>query len=327
MNVLVTGAAGYIGSVCAEALLARGIDVIALDNLSEGNRAAVPESAAFYETDLADRPALHSIFSRHKIDAVMHFAGEALVAKSMHEPSPFYVGNVACGVILLDAMTRYNVKNLIFSSTCAVYGEPTILPIPEDHAKAPVNPYGQSKLRFETILSDYANYTGLRYISLRYFNAAGASPERGEAHRNETHLIPRLLDAALGNISQVEIFGADYPTPDGTCVRDYVHVLDIAAAHLRALACIDRVHSRPFNVGTGRGHSILEVLEVVRRVTGKSLSHKFSPRRTGDPATLVASGNSLHAGLGWSPQHSSLDEMVSSAWDWRLRHPHGYPTA
>src|SRR6266436_658115 len=237
MNILVTGAAGYIGSICAEVLLARGMRVIAMDSLVEGHRPAVPPDAVFVQADLANRPQLDNLFSQHKIDAVMHFAAEALVAKSVSEPSIFYATN----------------------------GEPEIVPIPEDHPKAPINPYGKSKLVFEGILADYRVYTGLKYAVLRYFNAAGASQERGENHRIETHLIPRVLDAAAGNLPHVDVFGTDYPTPDGTCVRDYIHVLDIADSHLRALEAIDRVTGEAFNVGNSRGISILEVIAAAER--------------------------------------------------------------
>ena len=241
MNILVTGAAGYIGSICAEVLLSRGMKVIALDSLLEGHCAAVPPGAAFCNVDLGNREQIEGVFKQHKIDAVMHFAAEALVAKSVKEPSIFYATNVACGVNLLDAMTRHGVRKFIFSSTAATYGEPEIVPIPEDHRKAPINPYGKSKLVFEGILADYKAYTGLQYATLRYFNAAGASQERGENHRVETHLIPRVLDAAAGVLPHVDVFGTDYPTPDGTCVRDYIHVLDIADSHVRALLELDRV--------------------------------------------------------------------------------------
>jgi UDP-glucose 4-epimerase len=324
VNVLVTGAAGYIGSVCAEVLLARGMSVLALDDLREGHRAAVPPAATFVQLNLGDERAVNDLFASHPIDAVMHFAGEALVAKSVREPSAFYLANVAYGTILLDAMTRHHINNLIFSSTCAVYGEPSIVPIPEDHPKAPINPYGKSKLTFESVLADYRSYTGLRYVALRYFNAAGASIDRGEAHRTETHLIPKVLDAAQGMAPHVEIFGTDYATPDGTCVRDYVHVLDIADSHVRALEAIDRVAGQSFNVGNGPGYSILQVIETARRITGQPISHKFSDRRPGDPATLIATGEKIRRELAWQPQHSSLDEIISSAWAWRQQHPRGY---
>lgn len=324
MNILVTGAAGYIGSICSEALLARGHLVIALDNLQEGHRAAVPSAAVFCLADLAVRPEIDAVFSAHKIDAVMHFAGEALVAKSVREPSTFYAANIACGVNLLDAMVRHGVKKFIFSSTAATYGEPHTVPIPEDHSQQPINPYGKSKLRFEQILADYRAYTGLHFAALRYFNAAGASPERGEHHRVETHLIPRILDAAAGNQPHADVFGTDYPTPDGTCVRDYIHVLDIADSHIRALEEIECVSGEAFNVGTARGYSILEVIGSAERITGKQITRKPGPRRPGDPAVLVASNEKLARVLGWRAAHSSLDEVVSSAWVWKQKHPHGY---
>ena len=324
MNILVTGAAGYIGSIVSEVLLARGFNVVALDSLIEGHRAAVPPEAIFCHVDLAVRPNIEEVFKQNKIDAVMHFAAEALVAKSMREPSTFYAANVACGINLLDAVTRHGVKKFIFSSTAATYGEPKIVPITEDHPKAPINPYGKSKLVFEQILADYRTYTGLDYATLRYFNAAGASAERGEAHRTETHLIPRVLDAASGAIPAVDVFGTDYPTPDGTCVRDYVHIFDIADSHLRALENIERVSGEAFNVGNSRGYSILEVIDAAERITGNKIPRKLGPRRAGDPAVLVASKDKLKNILGWEAQHSSLEEIVGSAWAWKQKHPHGY---
>jgi UDP-glucose-4-epimerase GalE len=324
LNILVTGAAGYIGSIVSEVLLARGYQVVALDSLIEGHRAAVPAKAVFCHVDLAFRPHLEEVFKQNKIDAVMHFAAEALVAKSMREPSTFYAANVACGINLLDAVTRHGVKKFIFSSTAATYGEPETVPIPEDHRKAPINPYGKSKLMFEQVLADYRAYTGLNYATLRYFNAAGASAERGEAHRTETHLIPRVLDAASGAIPAVDVLGSDYPTPDGTCVRDYVHVYDIADSHLRALENIEEVSGEAFNVGTSRGYSILEVIDTAERVTGKKIPRRMCPRRPGDPAVLVASQEKLKRLLGWEAQHSSLEEIVDSAWAWKQAHPQGY---
>jgi UDP-glucose-4-epimerase GalE len=254
----------------------------------------------------------------------MHFAAEALVAKSIREPSTFYATNVAGGVNLLDAMTRHSVEKIIFSSTAATYGEPEIVPIPEDHCKAPINPYGKSKLVFEQILADYRAYTGLKYVALRYFNAAGASKERGEDHRVETHLIPRILDAASGGLPHVDVFGTDYPTPDGTCVRDYIHVLDIADSHVRALEEIDRVTGEAFNVGNSRGFSILEVIAAAERITGRKIPGKLGPRRPGDPAVLVASKDKLKKTLNWEATHSSLEEIIQSAWTWKRKHPHGY---
>jgi UDP-glucose 4-epimerase len=324
VDILVTGAAGYIGSVCSEVLLARDMSVIALDNLVEGHRAAVPPGVVFCQVDLADRLQLEKVFSQHKLDAVMHFAGEALVAKSVSEPSTFYAANVACGVNLLDAVTRHGVKKFIFSSTAATYGEPETVPIPEDHRKMPINPYGKSKLVFEEILADYKAYTGLQYVSLRYFNAAGASKERGEHHRVETHLIPRVLDAAAGALPHVDVFGTDYPTPDGTCVRDYIHVLDIADSHVRALEEIDRVSGEAFNVGNSRGFSILEVIDEAEHITGRKIPRKLGPRRPGDPAVLVASKEKLRKALGWEAAHSSLEEIIGSAWAWKQKYPYGY---
>lgn len=324
MNILVTGAAGYIGSICSEVLLARGMRVIALDSLVEGHRAAVPQGALFCQVDLGNRAQIESVFSQHKIDAVMHFAAEALVAKSVREPSIFYATNVACGVNLLDAVTRHGVKKFIFSSTAATYGEPEIVPIPEDHRKVPINPYGKSKLVFEQILADYHTYTQLKYVSLRYFNAAGASKELGEHHRIETHLIPRVLDAASGVLPHVDVFGTDYPTPDGTCLRDYIHVLDIADSHVRALEEVERVPGEAFNVGNSRGFSILEVIDAAERITGRKIPRKLGPRRPGDPAVLIASKEKLKRTLGWEASHSSLEEIIQSAWAWRQKHPAGY---
>ena len=324
MNILVTGAAGYIGSICSEVLLSRGHHVIALDNLQEGHRAAVPPGAVFCHADLAVRAQIEEVFSAHKIDAVMHFAGEALVEKSVREPSTFYAANVGCGVNLLDAMVRHGVAKFIFSSTAATYGEPETVPIPEDHCQSPINPYGKSKLRFEQILTDYRGYTGLNYVTLRYFNAAGASRERGEAHRHETHLIPRVLDAALGLSPQAHVFGTDYATPDGTCVRDYVHVLDIAESHIRTLEEIARVSGEAFNIGNSRGYSILEVIDTAQRVTGRKIARQLSARRPGDPGVLVASNEKIKRALGWEASHSSLEEIISSAWEWKQTHPKGY---
>jgi len=325
LNILVTGAAGYIGSICSEVLLSRGHGVIALDNLQAGHRAAVPPGALFHLADLAFPQQIAKVFAAHKIDAVMHFAGEIVVSKSLRVPSTFYAANVACSINLLDAMVRHRVSKFIFSSTAAVYGEPECTPISEDHRKLPINPYGKSKLVFEQVLSDYRAYAGLAYVSLRYFNAAGATAERGEAHPEETHLIPKVLDAAAGAVPMLDIFGSDYPTPDGSCVRDYIHVLDLADAHVRALEEIDRVPGEAFNVGTSRGYSNIEIMKTAERITGRPIPHKFLPRRAGDPAVLVASNEKLKQSLGWLPSHSSLDEILQSAWDWRGKFPNGYP--
>jgi UDP-glucose 4-epimerase len=325
LNLLVTGAAGYVGSVGAEQLLARGHNVIALDNLSEGHRQAVAKEAAFIHRDLGDAEGLDSVFREHRVDAVMHLAGESLVEKSVHEPSAFFKANVAYGIHLLDAMMRHRVRKLIFSSTAAVYGEPEITPITEEHPTLPINPYGQSKVLFERVLKDYGTSAGLRYVILRYFNAAGASERRGEDHRPETHVIPILLEAALGQREHFGVHGLDYPTPDGTCIRDYVHVLDIAEAHILALQHLERFSGQIFNVGNSRGYSVLEVLAAARSITGKPIPAQNGPRRPGDPAVLLASSEKIRRDLGWQPQVSSLENILRSAWAWKQKFPRGYP--
>ena len=324
MKVLVTGAAGYVGSICAEMLVERGHTVIALDNLFEGHRQAVPKAALFWECDLGDRQELDRIFRFHRVDAVMHFAAASLVEKSVKKPSASYMTNVAYGINLLDAMASHGVNGLVFSSTAAVYGEPDSVPITEEHKTLPINPYGRSKLLFERVLEDYRACTGLRYVSLRYFNAAGASGERGEDHRQETHIIPLLLEVALGQRNHFQVNGNDYQTPDGTCIRDYVHVLDIAEAHFLALDHLDRVSGQAFNVGSDRGNSVIEVLEAARRVTGKPIPAVAGPRRPGDPAILVASSEKIRRELGWEPRFSNLVTILETARAWNLKFPFGY---
>ena len=324
MRILVTGGAGYVGCICAEILLARGHEVLVLDSLVEGHRAAISPSARFAQCDLLNAIELDRVLSSFHADATMHFAAEAEVEKSVRLPSLFYKVNVAGGIQLLDSMLRHGVRKIVFSSTAAVYGEPSEVPIPEDHAKNPINPYGQSKLTFERVLDDYARYTGIQYVSLRYFNAAGASAEHGEAHRNESHIIPRILEVAAAKRSHIDVCGSDYPTPDGTCLRDYVHVLDIAQAHVLALDAIDSVSGEAFNVGNSRGYSILEVLAEARRITAHPIPAKFAARRPGDPATLVASSEKIKTRLGWNPENSSLSNIVESAWRWKKKFPMGY---
>jgi UDP-glucose 4-epimerase len=308
-------------------LIARGTKVVALDSLVEGHRAAVPPECEFHQCDLLDSDQLNHLMRASKIDAVMHFAAESLVEKSVREPSEFFRVNVAGGIILLNAMVRNNVKQIVFSSSAAVYGEQERIPIVEECSKSPINPYGQTKLIFENVMGDYARYTGLKHISLRYFNAAGASRDRGEAHRTESHLIPRVLEVAAGQREFFEIRGDDYSTPDGTCVRDYVHILDIADAHVLALQTLDRASGEAFNVGNSRGHSVREVLETSRRITGHPIPAKSATRRPGDPPTLVASGEKIRRMLGWEPRYSTLESIIQSAWDWKQKHPHGYPEA
>ncbi len=324
MNILVTGAAGYLGSVCAEVLIHRGHTVIALDNLSEGHRSAVPREAHFIECDLGDWQRLDLAFRSHAIDAVMHFAALCSVERSFREPAAYYVSNVAHGIHLLKAMANHGVRKLVFSSCAAVYGEPEIVPVAENQRASPINPYGATKLLFERLLEEFRATTGLQYVSLRYFNAAGASANRGEDHRQETHIIPLLLEVALGQRGQFELNGNDYPTRDGTCIRDYVHVLDIAEAHILALDQIERIAGQAFNVGSNRGYSVQEVLEAAADVTGRSIPVIVGPRRPGDPATLVADSQKIRRGLGWQPRFSDLTTILETAWAWKLKFPFGY---
>ena len=324
MRILVTGAAGYIGSVCAEVLIARGHEVIALDDLSEGHKEALHPKARFFEVNLHDYASLNSVFSQTQIDAVMHFAARCLVEESVREPAMYYRANVAAGINLLDSMLRHGVKRMIFSSTAAAYGEPEKTPIPEEHPTRPINPYGASKLLFERILQEFKDNSGLEYVVMRYFNAAGASKERGEDHHPETHILPILFEVALGQRNAFSLYGTDYPTPDGTCIRDYVHVMDIAESHVLALERISEVSGRVFNVGNSRGFSVREVLSAAERITGRKISAREASRRPGDPAELVASSDRIRRELGWSPRHSDLDTIIKSAWAWKQRFPNGY---
>ena len=324
MTVLVTGAAGYIGSAVAERLLAHGHAVAALDDLSQGHRAAVPAGARFFEVDLRNRERLADAMSAVHPDAVVHLAAEALVGESMTDPAKFFEVNVTGGLNLLHAMRAAGVRRLVFSSTAAVYGEPEETPIREEAALRPVNAYGASKLAFEQALPWYAAAYGLRHVSLRYFNACGATAERGEHHVPETHLIAILLEVALGLRDEIRIFGSDYDTPDGTCIRDYVHVGDIADAHLLALDRIDRIESGAFNLGNGTGFSNRDVVEAARRVTGCAIPSVEAPRRAGDPARLVASAARARKVLGWSPRYPTLDAMIATAWAWRKDRLHPY---
>ena len=324
MTVLVTGAAGYIGSVVVERLLVQGHVVAAFDDLSQGHRAAVPAGAGFFEGDLRDRARLAEVMSTVRPDAVAHLAAEALVGESMTEPAKFFEVNVTGGLNLLDAMRAAGVRRLVFSSTAAVYGEPEEIPIREDAPLRPVNAYGASKLAFERALPWYASAYGLRHVSLRYFNACGATVERGEHHVPETHLIAILLEVALGLRPEIRLFGSDYDTPDGTCIRDYVHVGDIADAHLLALDRIDRIESGAFNLGNGAGFSNREEGEAARRVTGHPIPAVATARRAGDPARLVASADQAREVLAWSPRYRTLDEMIATAWAWREDRLHPY---
>lgn len=318
-TILVTGGAGYIGSHAVKELLRRGYDLITVDNLSTGHRDAV-RGGVFVQVDLRDLDALREIFSSHRIDAVMHFAASCYVGESVRKPMKYYENNVLNGLNLLAAMLEANVKYIIFSSSAAVYGNPLELPIPEDHPQIPINPYGQTKSLFEDILRSHERIQGIRFVSLRYFNAAGCDPdgELGEDHNPETHLIPLVLDAALGHIPQVEIYGEDYRTRDGTCVRDFIHVADLADAHIR---CLEHLAmggaSAAYNVGTGSGYSVREVIKAAERICKRAVPFRNSPRRPGDPPELVASAVRIKRELGWSPRHSTLEEILETAWTWR----------
>jgi len=346
MRVLVTGGAGYIGSVVADELLQAGHQVVVFDNLSRGHRPAVPKNAELVVGDLADRASLGHLLSSREIDAVMHFAALIEAGESMKSPEDFFRNNTANALTLIEAMLAAQVRRFVFSSTAALFGNPERTPIEEDDPVHPTNAYGESKLLVERMLSWFHQIHGLRYASLRYFNAAGASrPDRGEAHQPETHLIPRILAVALGRAQHVNIFGADYPTPDGTCVRDYIHVSDLARAHLLALDALENhnpsiynpliynpliynpliYNPLIYNLGSGQGFSVRQVVEVARAVTGHPIPVIESPRRAGDPAVLVASSRKIQRELGWQPKFPDLKTIVESAWQWHRTHPDGYP--
>jgi UDP-glucose 4-epimerase len=321
VKIFVTGGAGYIGSVCAEALLQRGDEVTIFDNLTEGHRTAMDSRATFIQGDLSDPKSISLAIATSRPDAVMHFAANAQVAESMENPYKYFHNNVCGGLNLLNAMVEHSVKRLVFSSTCATFGTPDRVPIDESVPQVPVNPYGESKLMFEKILRWFDQIHGIQFAALRYFNVAGATERLGEHHRVESHLIPSVLRVALGQRTHAEIFGTDHPTPDGTCIRDYIHVLDLAEAHILAL---EISKSDFFNLGTGGGTSVKEVIEACRRVTGHEIPAVAKPRRPGDPARLVASSEKAKRELGWKPQFQNIDSVVESAWRWHKAHPHGY---
>jgi UDP-glucose 4-epimerase len=321
MKILVVGGAGYIGSVCAEMLLDEGHAVAVFDNLSEGHRAAIDPRATFVEGDLISLEQIGAALANFQPEAVMHFAASALVGESMQDPSKYFRNNIANGLNLLDAMIATGVNHLVFSSTCAIFGPPERLPIDETLPKNPINPYGESKLAFEKILRWYGEIHGLRFISLRYFNAAGASEKFGEQHRIETHLIPNVLKVALGQKPHVDIYGTDYDTPDGTCIRDYIHIRDLSQAHILALKS-DK--SDFYNLGTGGGTSVRQVIDACRKITGHKVPAVEKPRRPGDPARLVASSDKIQRELGWRPQFQNIDAIIESAWKWHQRFPNGY---
>jgi UDP-glucose 4-epimerase len=316
VNILVTGGAGYIGGTVTQLLLDRGHSVVVYDNLCHGQRSMVPAGATFVEGDVADSKRLEELFASDSFAGVMHFAALIEAGESMQKPEIYFRNNTAATLGLLEAMLRKNLKKLVFSSTAAVYGEPVSTPIVEDAALCPTNAYGESKLLVEHMLSWIHRVHGLRYASLRYFNVAGAIPGRGEAHDPESHLIPLILDVALGRRKNIKIFGQDYPTPDGTCVRDYIHVKDLAEAHLLAFHALDERDRMIYNLGNGRGFSVREVVDSARRVTGHAIPVEELPRRPGDPAVLIASSTRIGTDLGWKPKYSQLDAIVQSAWEW-----------
>ncbi len=323
--ILVTGGAGYIGSVTAEMLRARGEGVVILDNLSRGHRAAVSSDVAFYRGNIGDRELIERIAGENEIEACIHFAALAYVGESVTDPGRYFVNNVEQGIALLDALLKAGVRRVVFSSTCATYGEPIRIPIDEDHPQQPTNPYGWSKLFMERIMESYDRAYGLRFVALRYFNACGASPEFGEYHEPETHLIPNVLRAALGQIAAVSVFGNTYPTPDGTAIRDYIHVSDLGAAHILALDYLRAGRdSERINLGNGHGYSVMEVIETARQVTERPIAINIGPPRPGDPSRLVADAEKARTLLGWRPAQPDLASILRTDWQWRIQHPQGY---
>jgi UDP-glucose 4-epimerase len=324
MRVLVTGGAGYIGSIVSEELVRDGHEVVVYDNLYKGHLGAVVEGVPFIQADLIEGRTLRDTLKNFQIEAVIHMAADSLVGESIHNPSKYFHNNFVAGIELLDAMNECGVKKIVFSSTAAVYGEPRKQPIEETDPTAPTNPYGESKLALERALRWYEQAYDIRYASLRYFNAAGASLRCGESHEPETHIIPITLQAALGKRNRVELYGDDYPTRDGTCVRDYIHVIDLARAHILALGILEE-RSEIYNLGCGgEGYTVREVIDMAREVTGLEIPVEIGPRRAGDPAVLIASSEKIKRDLNWSPAKQDLREIIGSAWNWMLEHPTGY---
>ena len=325
LGVLVTGGAGYIGSVAVEMLADAGYRVVVFDNLIKGHKGAIDPRATFVEGDIADLPLLERTLKEHQVDAVMHFAAHSLVGESMENAVKYFTNNVSASVTLVEAMIRAGTKMLVFSSSAATYGMPRSSPIRETDPTAPINPYGESKLLFEKMLHWFDIAHGVRSVSLRYFNAAGASEKYGEVHDPETHIIPIVLQVALGQRPHVQIYGGDYETSDGTAVRDYIHVIDLAQAHVLALEWLAKGgESQIFNLGNGSGFSVQEVIETARRVTGHEIPAQVGPRRAGDPPVLVASSEAIISKLGWKPKYAGLEEIIGTAWKWHQRHAMGY---
>ena len=327
MSILVLGGAGYIGSHTVKALCDEGVDTVVADNLSTGYAAAVDKRARFYKGDISDQAFLNALFNKEHIDGVIHFAAYSLVGESVSNPLKYYENNLSGTRVLLEAMVAHKIDKIVFSSTAATYGEPERMPIDERDRTCPTNPYGETKLAMEKMFYWTAKAHGLRYVSLRYFNACGAdeSGEIGEAHAPESHLIPLILQVPNGQRAHISVFGSDYPTKDGTCVRDYIHVTDLAQAHILAMRYLaNGQESNIMNLGNGVGFTVQEVIETARRVTGHAIPAVISPRREGDPAQLIASSEKAKQVLGWRPQHAELEEIIASAWNWHKRHPNGY---
>ena len=326
MAILVTGGAGYIGSVTVEMLTAQGETVVVVDNLSRGHRAAVDPGVQFYQGDVGDRDLVKRITDENQIESCIHFAAFAYVGESVEQPALYFQNNVGQGIALLDSLIKAGVDRIVFSSTCATYGEPQEVPIAETHPQHPTNPYGWSKFMIERALEACDHAYGLKFVALRYFNAAGATAAHGEHHEPESHLIPNVLRAALGHLSHVSVFGSDYETPDGTAIRDYIHVLDLASAHIAALQYLrGGGESTAINLGTGNGYSVLELIACAREVTGRTIETNLEPRRPGDPSRLVANDQKAREVLSWAPAHDNLAAIIQSAWTWHLAHPDGYP--
>jgi UDP-glucose 4-epimerase len=323
-KILVTGGAGYIGSVVAEELIASGKKVVVVDDLRQGHRDAVAKGAELVIGDIRDEMVLDDVFKSAKIDAVVHLAADSVIGASMTDPKGCMENNVIGGMVLLKQMLKYKVTNFVFSSSAAVYGEPRSVPIDESHPTEPINTYGESKLMFERMLVWYGMAYGLKYISLRYFNAAGASERFGEDHRPESHLVPNVLSAAIGKMTSMAVFGNDYPTKDGSCVRDYIHVVDIAQAHILALKRLKTLSGKVYNLGSGSGYSVMQVVKAARKITGADIPVQFHERRTGDPAVLVASCDLARKELGWEPMYTKIEDIIESAWRWRRNYPDGY---
>ena len=327
MAILVCGGAGYIGSHAVHALIEKGEQVVIVDNLQTGHRGALNPAAKFYEGDIRDAAVLDKIFTENKIEAVIHFAANSLVGESMEKPLLYFNNNVYGMQVLLEAMVRHGVDKLVFSSTAAVYGEPKRVPIHEDDETCPTNTYGETKLTMEKMMKWVSRANGVRYVSLRYFNAAGALPDGsiGEDHATETHLIPLILQVPTGRRDHITVFGDDYPTPDGTCLRDYIHVVDLADAHVLALEYLRKGGASDiFNLGNGQGFSVKEMIAAAEKATGRSIKVEIGARRAGDPAQLIASSEKARSVLGWKPQFTDVEQVIGTAWRWHEHHPHGY---